>query len=161
MSVPNVIRPGSRRRLPAVLLAVALGSLTACGGSDSPDTDGASAPTTQAQPSEAAPAAPSAPSAPAAEGDVQTVTAVEEDFSISVDAETLSAGEIEIEVRNEGSASHDLVIEQDGEDIARTAVIEPGASETLTVTLEPGEYVFYCSIANHRGMGMELPVTVS
>ncbi|TQN42011.1 plastocyanin [Blastococcus colisei] len=159
MNVPNrSIRPGLRRRLPAVLLAVALGSLTACGSSDSPDTEAATAPTTQAQPSEAAPAASSAP---AAEGDVQTLTAVEKDFSISLDEETLSAGEYEIEVRNEGGASHDLVIEQDGEDIARTAVIAPGASETLTVTLEPGEYVFYCSIANHRGMGMELPVTVS
>lgn len=158
MSFPNAVRPGSRRRLPAVLLAVALGSLTACGGSDSPDADGASTPTTQSQPSQAAPAAPATP---AAEGDLQTLTAVEQDFSISLDEETLTAGEYEIEVRNEGGATHDLRIERDGEDIASTAVIAPGASATLAVTLEPGEYVLYCSVGNHRSRGMELSVTVS
>ena len=160
MPVLDTLRSGSRRRLAAVLLAVALGSLTACGGSGnaSQDTGAARPPTTQAQPSEPASAAPSTP---AAEDGVLTLTAVETDFGISLDAETLTAGEYEIEVRNEGGAGHDLRIGQDGEDLARTAVIDPGASETLTVTLEPGEYVFYCSISTHRSMGMELSVTVS
>jgi plastocyanin len=158
--VLDMLRSNSRRRLPAVLLAVALGSLTACGGSGnaSEDTAAASPPTTQAQPSEPASAAPSTP---ATEDGVMTLTAVEEDFSISLDAEALSAGEYEIEVRNEGGASHDLRIERDGEDVASTDFIDPGASETLAVTLEPGEYVFYCSLGTHRSMGMELTVTVS
>ncbi len=34
-------------------------------------------------------------------------------------------------------------------------------SSSVTVTLEPGEYVFYCSVGNHRQMGMEKTVTVS
>jgi plastocyanin len=29
------------------------------------------------------------------------------------------------------------------------------------VTLESGDYVFYCSIGNHRSMGMETTVSVS
>jgi plastocyanin len=156
VSVPTTHRCGPRRRLPAVLLAVALASLTAC-GSDGPAADAAGSPTSQTQPSEPA----SAPSTPAAEGDVQTLTAVEDDFSISLDTDTLTAGEYEIDVRNEGGASHDLRIERDGEDVAATAFIDPGASETLAVTLEPGEYVFYCSLSTHRSMGMELTVTVS
>jgi plastocyanin len=77
-------------------------------------------------------------------------------------AETeLSAGTYTIEVTNEGQASHDLVVEgPDGEDVAATEILPPGASGTVEVTLEPGEYVFYCSVGPHRGMGMELPVTV-
>ena len=41
------------------------------------------------------------------------------------------------------------------------ALIGPGDSTTLTVDLEPGQYVFYCSVGNHRGMGMEVTVTVT
>jgi plastocyanin len=29
------------------------------------------------------------------------------------------------------------------------------------VTLEEGEYVFYCSVGNHRNMGMEVTVQVT
>ena len=158
MSVPNRFsRRTPRRRVPAALLAGALGALTACGGTDSSEADGAASGST-ARTSEAA---PTSAAAPAAEGDVQTLTAVEEDFSISLDSDELTSGEYEIEVVNEGGATHDLVIEQNGEDIAATPVIDPGASETLAVTLEPGEYVFYCSIGTHRSMGMEITVTVT
>jgi uncharacterized cupredoxin-like copper-binding protein len=31
----------------------------------------------------------------------------------------------------------------------------------VEVSLQPGEYVFYCSIGNHREMGMEVAVTVT
>jgi plastocyanin len=31
----------------------------------------------------------------------------------------------------------------------------------VSVALAPGEYVFYCSVGNHRAMGMELTVQVS
>ena len=92
---------------------------------------------------------------------VQTLTATEVDFSISVDKDTLTAGDYEITVVNDGRASHDLVVERDGNDVAGTDGIAPGESATLTVSLEPGEYVFYCSIGNHRAMGMELTVEVS
>ncbi len=151
----TVFRHGRRHRVRAVLVAVALTALTACGGTDQSDAGGE---TTQAQTSESA---PSSAAAPSAEGDVQTLTATEDDFSISLDQEELTAGEYEIEVVNDGGASHDLIIEQDGEDVAGTDIIAAGESATLTVTLEPGEYVFYCSVANHRGMGMEIAVTVS
>ncbi|MGB1696813.1 MAG: plastocyanin/azurin family copper-binding protein [Thermoplasmatota archaeon] len=38
-----------------------------------------------------------------------------------------------------------------------TAVIGSGETDTITFTvdLEPGEYVFYCTVGNHRGDGME------
>ena len=158
MPVPNrLFRSSSRRRVPAALLAVALGGLTACGGTDSSEADGPATGAAMTQTSEAAPTS----AAPSAEGDVQTLTATEDDFSISLDSDELTAGEYEIEVVNEGGATHDLKVEQDGEDIAGTATIAPGASETLSVTLEPGEYVFYCSIGTHRSMGMEMTVTVT
>ena len=51
-------------------------------------------------------------------------------------------------------------MEEDGTVKAATDNLAPGASTTLTVDLDAGEYVFYCSIGNHRAMGMELTVQV-
>jgi uncharacterized cupredoxin-like copper-binding protein len=53
------------------------------------------------------------------------------------------------------------VVERDGEGVAASDAIGPGESTTLAVTLDPGQYVFYCSIGNHRTMGMEITVEVT
>jgi plastocyanin len=141
----------------AVALAGLL-ALTACGGSDE---DGDAAATSAATSSSAAaPSSAGSPSAPAEAG-TTSVTASLVDFDIELAENDLAAGDHEFEVTNDGDASHDLVVERDGEDVAATAVLAPGGSETLALTLEPGEYVFYCSVGGHRSMGMELTVTVS
>ncbi|WP_167760587.1 cupredoxin domain-containing protein [Blastococcus sp. CT_GayMR16] len=159
MPARNRILPHLARGI--AVLALGLGALTACGGDDdsgSSATSSSEAPATSAATTSAsAPASPSAPG-PAAP---QTVTATEADFSISLDQDALTAGDYEITVVNNGRASHDLVVEQDGSDIAGTEMIAPGASATLTVDLAAGEYVFYCSVGNHRAMGMELTVQVT
>ena len=73
----------------------------------------------------------------------------------------LKAGSYTITVMNTGSATHDLAVEEDGTTKAKSDKIGPGQSTTLTVDLDAGEYVFFCSIGNHRAMGMELKVQVS
>jgi len=102
-------------------------------------------------------------SSPAAGGESQTqaLTATEENFSISLDKDTLTAGTYEITVVNNGSATHDLAVEEDGTTEATSDSIAPGESTTMTVDLDAGEYVFYCSIGNHRAMGMEITVQVT
>ena len=57
---------------------------------------------------------------------MQALTATEVDFSISLDEDTLAAGDYEITVVNDGRASHDLVVEQDGNDIAGTGMDRAG-----------------------------------
>jgi plastocyanin len=147
----------SRLARGVAVLAMTLAALTACGGSDDGDaTATTSAATSSPEAGESAPTGET--SAPA---ETQSITATEADFSISLDREDLTAGTYDVEVVNDGSATHDLVVERDGDDVAASEDIGPGASTTLTVALEPGEYVFYCSIGNHRAMGMELTVTVT
>jgi len=144
----------SRRASGAALLALGLGGLTACGGSSS----GAAASTTQpAATSTSAEASPSSGSASEAEA----ITATEKDFSISLDEDSLKAGSYTITVKNDGNATHDLAVEEDGTTKAKSDSIGPGESTTLKVDLDAGKYVFYCSIGNHRAMGMETTVTVS
>jgi uncharacterized cupredoxin-like copper-binding protein len=139
------------------VLAVALAALTACsdGGEDAAGTATTSA---------AAPTAAETGSAAPTSGDdaeSRTVTATEGEMFIELSTEEFAAGSYTFEVVNDGSATHDFVVERDGDDVAATDSIAPGASTSLTVDLEPGEYVFYCSVGDHRAMGMEVTVTVT
>ena len=105
--------------------------------------------------------ASSASGSDSAAGQAQALSVSEADFSIKLESGDLPAGDYTITVKNDGHATHDLVVEQNGSDVAKSDAIGPGDSATFTVTLEPGRYVFYCSIGNHRAMGMETDVTVS
>ncbi|WP_448640444.1 cupredoxin domain-containing protein [Geodermatophilus sp. URMC 63] len=165
----------STRRSAALVLALGVGLLSACSGGDdgaeaadaaSTGATSASATTSSAAPegSAAAGTTTAAPAPPATtaptEAQAQTLTATEGEMYIELSEDTLTPGSYTIEVVNEGNATHDLVVERDGSDVAATENIAPGASATLEVTLEEGDYVFYCSVANHRAMGMETDVTV-
>ena len=139
------------------VLALGLGALTACGGG-SADAD-AAATTTSSAAETTTGATESSSSGSAAQP--MALTATEENFSISLDKDTLTAGTYEITVVNNGSATHDLAVEEDGTTEEKSDSIAPGESTTLTVDLDAGEYVFYCSIGNHRAMGMEITVQVT
>lgn len=151
----------TRTAAAAAVLLLALG-LSACGGSEEPDaasgTSSEPAASSDASSPSSSPAA-SSPSAPAPESEAVTVTA--SDFAFSVDEDSFAAGEVEFTLVNDGSSTHDLVVERDGEDVAAASAVDPGQTSTVTVTLEPGSYVLYCSIADHRAMGMETTVEVS
>ncbi|PRY48679.1 plastocyanin [Geodermatophilus tzadiensis] len=174
--------PRPTRRSAALVLALGLGLLSGCsddGGtsadaatasshaegehSESPSASasGEATPSSSAAGGSAAPesAAPTSEAAPPVEA--QTVTATEGEMFIELSQDSFSPGEVTIEVVNEGNATHDLVVERDGADVVASDSIGPGQSTTVTVTLEAGEYVFYCSIGNHRAMGMETTVTVA
>ncbi len=148
-----------RRRSAALLFAASLAALSGCGGSDEGGDAAAASSSAAAPTSESSESSGSSSSAPAEEGG-GTITVTGVDFEFDLEGTELAAGEYEIDFVNDGGASHDVRVEQDGEDIAQSEVIPPGETTTFTVALEPGEYVFYCSVGNHRGMGMELPVTV-
>ena len=150
-------RPRPARGL--AVLAVVLAALTACGGDDG--TDAAAGSTAAPSAGAEAPTSASAPAGSAEAGASQTVTATEGEMFIELSEDSFAAGSYTFEVVNDGSATHDFVVERDGGEVASTDTIPPGTSTTLTVDLEPGEYVFYCSVANHRAMGMEVTVTVT
>ena len=148
-----------RGRLPlgAAALTLAL-ALSGCGGSGGEASTGA-APSSAADSTTGA--APPSSEAPANPAEARTVTATEGEMYIELSSEDFSAGSYTFEVVNEGSATHDFIVERDGKDVAGTETIDPGGNTTLTVDLEPGEYVFYCSVGNHRAAGMEVTVTVT
>lgn len=120
------------------LLAVAALPLAACGDDD--DADGGSD-TTEAP------------------DDGTLRVAAKDALSFSPDELTAPAGAVTIELVNEGSLPHSLVIE-DREGDLKLTVGGRGATDDGTITLEAGEYTFYCDVAGHRAGGMEGTLTV-
>jgi plastocyanin len=71
---------------------------------------------------------------------------------------TVPAGEVTIELVNESGIPHNVEVEGNGvEEVSET--ITEGSTE-LTLTLEAGEYEFYCAVPGHREGGMEGTLTV-
>lgn len=145
----------------ASVLALSAAALVACAGGSEPSSAPGTSAATDAPSSAGSGAAPgtggSSPEAPSS----SAVQATETDFAIDLSETELAAGTTTFEVTNQGQASHDLVVESaDGKDLAATEILPPGKSGTVEVDLPPGEYVVYCSVGNHRGIGMELEVTV-
>lgn len=72
---------------------------------------------------------------------------------------TAPAGQVTIRSENPQPVDHDIAIEGNGVNDKGEIVTNGGVSE-FTVTLEPGEYTFYCSVQGHREGGMEGTLTV-
>ena len=128
------------------VLALAVGA-AACGGDD--DDEASDAPTAE----------DTATHEGSMEGGHVTLTA-DPDGGLSFDqAElTVAAGEVTVELVNESGVPHNVEVEGNGvEEVSET--ISSGSTE-LTLTLEPGEYTFYCAVPGHREGGMEGTITV-
>ena len=73
----------------------------------------------------------------------------------------LPAGPTTLNVTNNGTAEHGLEVEGQGVEAALESNLQPGASGTFEVDLQPGSYEFYCPVPGHRENGMRLDVTVT
>lgn len=107
------------------------------------------------------------PAAPSPTGQEQTVLAKlpeiivsGDEYKFSPSSITLAAGEkTKITFKNVGSAPHDFTITELG---VKTAVISAGEEISVEVTApRSGEYTFFCSVGNHRQLGMEGRVAVT
>jgi plastocyanin len=85
-----------------------------------------------------------------------------EDGSLAFDPESLeaSAGPVTIAFTNPAQVSHDVAIEKDGEELAKSDLIADGETSEASAELEAGEYTYYCTVPGHREGGMEGTLTV-
>lgn len=90
--------------------------------------------------------------------DVKEVTVTGSAFKFDPKEITVKKGQkIKIVFKNAGGM-HDFVIDELD---VKTKVLESGQSETVEFTADKaGEYEYYCSVANHRQMGMVGTLTV-
>lgn len=94
-------------------------------------------------------------------GDPPAVTVKLTEWKVELSERSVAAGTVTFSVANTGTIPHAFEIE--GQGIEReTAVIQPGASATLTLQLKPGSYEVYCPVGqdSHKKLGMEARLTV-
>jgi plastocyanin len=70
------------------------------------------------------------------------------------------AGTVTITFTNNSPVEHNVTVAEGAKVLGATPTFK-GASKTLTLTLKPGKYVFYCSVPGHRQAGMEGTLSVS
>jgi uncharacterized cupredoxin-like copper-binding protein len=95
------------------------------------------------------------------------------EWSISPDATTLTAGKVSFAAQNGGKGLHEMVIfksDKDpgslpvsksrvdesavGDKIGEIEDLKPGSSKSATFNLSPGKYLLICNLANHYAKGM-------
>ncbi|HET9544276.1 MAG TPA: cupredoxin domain-containing protein [Gaiellaceae bacterium] len=112
--------------------------LTGCGGGDGGGGTGTSE----------AGAAPSA-----------SLSVAASEFAFEPAELTADAGEVTVELVNDGAAPHAIAIAGNGVDEA-SETVDGGATTSLTVELEDGTYDIWCPVGDHRDRGMVGTLTV-
>jgi plastocyanin len=86
---------------------------------------------------------------------------VAKEFSFGLSRASVKAGPAVIELANFGQDPHDLRVQRVGSrHIAGTPVVAPGKRGELSLKLVRGRYSFWCSVANHRKLGMRATLVV-
>jgi len=109
------------------------------------------------------PPSPALPSGeePAPENRHLGVKAVE--YSYTLSRPEVSAGEVTVELNNQGEDPHNLVLEHEGSadpnlEIPSTPSL---SQESASFTLSPGTYRLYCSLYTHESKGMQATLVVA
>ena len=110
------------------------------------------------------------------------VGVTEADYSITVDGDSAPAGDVTFDIQNDAGQIHEFVVFQT--DLAPDALptddagdvdeegdgvthidevenIEGGGTGTLTVKLDPGNYVLICNLPSHYKQGMHAGFSVT
>jgi uncharacterized cupredoxin-like copper-binding protein len=110
------------------------------------------------------------------------IGATEADYSITLDESSAPAGEVTFDVTNEAEQPHEFVVfktdlaadalptddeglvDESGEGVELIDEIEDvegGSTQSLTVNLDAGSYVFICNLPGHYAQGMHASFSVS
>jgi len=84
-----------------------------------------------------------------------------EEFHLALSRVSVKAGVVEIELQNTGEDPHDLRLRKVGGHHTFTIPItKPGARKTIAIHLRAGRYRLWCSLADHRALGMQTVLRV-
>jgi plastocyanin len=90
-----------------------------------------------------------------------TIKLAADPTQLAYDKKSVSSkpGPVVIDFDNPAPIEHDVAVETNGEEIAKTELIASGKT-SVTAELGPGKYVFYCTVPGHREAGMEGTLSV-
>ena len=79
-----------------------------------------------------------------------TVTVTAKEFKFVLSTKTVKHGTIVFKIKNAGKLQHDFKISG-----KKTALISPGKTATLKVTLTKGSKPYLCTVTGHAAAGMK------
>lgn len=93
---------------------------------------------------------------------VKADDATPEEFSFSLSRPFVVAGEVTVELNNQGQDPHNLNLRAAGSEDAPLEVGEagPGESRVARFSLPPGNYQLWCSLPQHEEWGMNVDLEV-
>ncbi len=146
MSQPTAVR------IAPVVLTAAL-ALAGCGGSKSSESSSsqASPPANGASVTATTPPA----SGSAAAGSVSLAANSEGQLAYDTKSLSAKAGNVTIDFTNNAPLSHNVTVESSAGKVLGATPTFSGGSKTLSLSLKPGTYKFFCSVPGHRMAGME------
>jgi plastocyanin len=147
----------------ASLLAAAVGllALSGCGSSSSSTSSATSTPaSTATTTASSGTSSTPAPAASSGAGTIPIAANPEGMLKFEPATATAKAGKATISFNNSASIEHNLTIASPSGGVLAATPTFAGGSKTLSVTLKPGVYKFYCTIPGHRQGGMEGTLTV-
>src|SRR2546429_8956542 len=94
-------------------------------------------------------------------GVAYTVNVKLSEWNVVLSQASVAAGPVTFVITNAGSIPHGLEVEGQGIE-QEIETIQPGASDTLTLTLKPGSYEVYCPVGSdsHKKLGMDTHLKV-
>ena len=159
-----MVRPFTAVVAVAALLPIAIAS--GCGSGSSSSTGSTTPATTAAATTTADTTATTAPSTTTTAGASGSAVAVEADpggaLAFVQKSLTAPAGKVVFTFTNASPLPHNLTFENAGteHEAGATKTITSG-STSVTITLAPGKYNYYCSVPGHEAAGMKGTLTVT
>jgi plastocyanin len=143
------------RTLALAVTALAL-TVAGCGSDNSP---GSSSSASSSPSSETTPTTAASPSSGGASSKLQV--AADPSGALKFDKSSLSAkaGNVTITMDNPSDVPHGVGIKGSGTD-KDGPVVNKGGKSTVTASLKPGTYEFYCPVPGHEPAGMKGTLTV-
>jgi plastocyanin len=136
----------------ASMLTVAVGllALAGCGSSSSSTSSSTSTPTS------------STPAAGGTAGGQALKVAANPEGQLKYDTTSLTAkaGNVSIDFTNMATLEHNMTVASSSGAVVGATPTFQGGSKTLSLSLKPGTYKFYCTVPGHRAAGMEGTLTV-
>jgi uncharacterized cupredoxin-like copper-binding protein len=136
----------------AMGVVAAAAFLSACSSAGGASTSTAAGDSTT--PSSAAGSSSGGGSAP------QTVKVSATEYKLALPTTTFAPGTYTFQMADDGHATHAIEIAGPGVSGTKSDAVGPGASASLTVTLQKGTYQLWCPVGNHRAAGMQTTLTV-
>ncbi len=83
-------------------------------------------------------------------------------FRFVLSRSTVPAGQVIIEFVNHGQDEHNLNVTQPSEEAFDGSLpnTKPNEHPSISLTMRPGSYSLFCSIANHAARGMKATLVV-